>query len=480
MNGALKKSGRVNMTEGPLLKNILLFVLPLMATNLLQVFYTVADSMIVGLSKEQDAVGAIGTTTAMINLIVNIFIGCAVGAKVAVAQSIGARNEKETQNAVHTAMAVSVIFGLVCALIGIAVSRPVLIAMGNDGKLLSLADTYAKIYFLGVPFISVTNFAIAVIQANGDTKTPLYILTFSGLFHVLLSLFLVGVCGLSVEGAAAGTSVSNLLSAVLLVWRLCRDKSACRLSLRRIRLEKKAFLRILHIGLPAGLQSALFSLSHMVIQSSIVTVEHMTVPAGSDWQPVVKGSAVGASIESFGFTLVNATAQAAITFTGQNASAGKYDRVVRVRRCCYLVVLVLSILFAAIMLSCRDGMLSLYGIVRGEEGSLARIAYDTATTRMLFMFVPYFLLGFMEVGSGVMQGLGRSVTSTIVSLSGSVAFRILWIMTAFRALPTLQIIFLSYPISWLLTALAHYISLRIVTGKRARAVTADNSANVAV
>lgn len=449
----------INMTEGPVFKNIILFALPLIVTNLLQVLYTAADTMVVSFSHEADAVGAIGTTTAMINLIVNIFIGCSVGAKVAAARNLGANDAKKTANTVHTAIAMSIIFGIICCITGIFAANPVLTAMGNSGRLLTLAERYTKIYFLGVPFISVTNFAIAIIHANGDTKTPLYILTFTGLLHVVLNLFFVLVCGFSVGGMAAASGISNAASAIILVARLMRDKGVCRLNPKRLRIEKQSFLSILHIGVPAGIQSALFSLSHMVIQSSIVSVNNAVAPPGSAFAPVVKGSSAATSVESFGYTVVNSTAQAAISFTGQNAGAGKYDRVKKVRRSCYTAVFGLSVVFAAIMLTFKDPMLSLYGVTKGASESLEEIAYNTAVTRMLCMFIPYFLLGFMEVGSGIMQGLGRSVTSTAVSLTGSVAFRILWIMTAFKAYPNAVTVFLSYPISWLLTSAAQYILL---------------------
>ena len=461
----LKSRKNIDMTEGPILKNIILFALPLIVTNLLQVLYTASDTMVVSLSGEPDAVGAIGTTTAMINLIVNIFIGCSVGAKVAAARSMGARDDKQTENIVHTAITLSIIFGLVCAVIGVFAARPVLSAMGNEGKLLELAVRYTKIYFLGVPFISVTNFAMAIIHAGGDTKTPLYILTFTGFLNVALNLFFVLVCKFAVGGMAAATGISNVVSAVFFVALLMRRGDACRLSLKKLRIEKESLLSILHIGLPAGFQSALFSLSHMVIQSSIVSVNNAVAPAGSAFAPVVKGSSAATSVESFGYTVINAVAQAAISFTGQNAGAGKYDRVKKIYRACYSASFCLAVIFAVVMLALRDPMLSLYGVARGEAGSPEEIAYETAVTRMLCMFIPYFLLGFMEVGSGVMQGLGRSVTSTAVSLTGSVAFRILWIMTAFRAYPNIVIVFLSYPISWLLTAAAHYVCVRIVLGR---------------
>ena len=472
----LKKQKNINMTEGSVFKSFIMFTLPLMATNLLQVLYTATDTIVVSLSKEPDAVGAIGTTTALINLLINIFIGCSVGAKVTAAVGLGAKDEKAVENTVRTAITLSTVLGIVCCIAGICISHPALAAMGNTGRLLVLADRYTKIHFLGVPFISLTNFCIALIHAAGDTETPLHVLLFTGFLHVILNLFFVLVCGMSVEGMALASTISNAVSAVLLLVYLVRSEGPCRLNIKRLGIEKRAFLGILHIGLPAGIQSSLFSLSHMVIQSSIVAVNNAAVPEGSAFQPVVKGSAAGTSIESFGYTAVNSTAQAAISFTGQNVGTGNFKRVVSVRRACYIAVSVFSVIFAAVMLSFRGSLLALYGVTSGAPGSLDRIAYDTAVTRMLYMFIPYFLLGFMEVGSGVMQGLGCSVTSSTITLLGSVAFRILWIATAFRAFPRLEIVFLSYPISWFLTAAAQYVRSQVILKKRMSAAAANVTA----
>lgn len=204
----------------------------------------------------------------------------------------------------------------------------------------------------------------------------------------------------------------------------------------------------------------------MVIQSSIVTVNNMIASPDSAFQPVVKGSAAGTSIESFGFTGVNSIAQAAISFTGQNMGAEQYKRIEKVRNSCYSIVFVMTTLFAVLMLCMRRPLLSLYGVHIGIQGSLEQIAYDAAVTRMFCMFIPYFLLRFMEVGSGIMQGMGYSFTSTAVSLTGSVVFRILWIMTVFRIFPKLEIIFISYPVSWLLTSITQYICTRIVLKRK--------------
>ena len=442
-------------------RNIIRFIIPLMLANLLQVFYSAADTMVVSLSCEPDAVGAIGTTTSMINLIVNIFIGCAVGAKVTISNAIGAGDEKRVQNSVHTAVLLSIILGFICTIIGIFVSEPVLRAMKNAERLLYLAKRYSVIYFCGGVFISLTNFASAVFHAKSDTKTPLKILIFCGFVNVVLNLFFVLVCKMSVEGVAISTVMSNALSALLLLLRLGREKDICNLNIKKLRIEKNACINILRCGIPAGVQSALFSVSHMVIQSSIVTVNNLVTPVGSSFAPVVKGCAACASIEGFGSTAINAVSQAAITFTGQNAGAKKYDEIKKVQHSCYLFSFIISLCFAAVIFLLKDPLLMLYGITRGNAGTLEETAYNASVIRMMYMFIPYFFLGFMEVGSGVMQGLGKAFTSMSVSVLGSVIFRIIWIMTVFNTNPCLENIFVSFPISWIMTATLHFIFIKL-------------------
>ena len=269
---------KINMTEGPLFGKILKFVLPLMVTNLLQVFYNAADMIIVSLSHEPNAVGAIGLTAPMINLFVNIFIGFSVGANVVVARNIGIGDQKNVSRAVHTSICVSVIFGIVGGLIGILSTRPILIIMGNSGNMLQLAVKYVTIYFIGTPFLSVTNYVVAILRGEGDTKTPLFVMSGTGLLNVLLNLFFVLVCGLSVEGVALATTIANAASAVILLTCLARKKSDCKFSFKKLKIDKTALISIIQIGLPAGIQGALFSLSNLIIQSSIIKVNNMVTP----------------------------------------------------------------------------------------------------------------------------------------------------------------------------------------------------------
>ena len=451
----VKKRKNIDLTEGPIFGKLLVFILPLMASNLLQTLYNAADMMVVSLSSEANAVGAIGTTGPFVNLIINLFIGFSAGANVMVARNIGAKDEEGVSRTVHTSICMSLIFGVIAAAIGLVVSRPVLALMGNTGNLLDLSVAYTAIYFLGAPFISLTNFLISILRAKGDTKTPLIVLSATGLLNVVLNLFFVLAVGMSVEGVSLATSISNAASAIILLCVLMRDKGPCRLRLRRLRIHRRAFVSILHIGVPAGIQGALFSLSNMLIQSSIIRVNNnLNLPSDS-YQPVVDGSAAVGNLEGFAYTATNAVCQAAITFTGQNAGAAKYERVWRVMGACYLMTVLVAAVFSTVLILLADPLLALYGVTGGETGSLAAIARETAQTRLMITIIPYFLLACMEVGSGVLRGLGRSITSTLVSLAGACLFRIVWISTVFEHYETLESIYISYPISWMLTTIAH-------------------------
>lgn len=457
-----KRKEEVDLTSGPLLGKIMLFVLPLMASNLLQTLYNAADMMVVSLSHEPNAVGAIGFTGSFINMIINIFIGFSAGANVVVARHIGAKDPDAVSKTVHTSICMSLIFGVVGSAAGLLAARPVLSLMGGAGKVLELATTYTTIYFLGVPFISLTNYCISILRAKGDTKMPLIVLSATGALNVALNFFFVMVTKLSVEGVSLATVISNVVSGVVLLIVLMRDNGPCRFSFKKMRIERHSFMNILHIGIPAGIQGALFSLSNMTIQSSIMRVNNSFGYDPGGYQPVVDGNSAAANLEGFAYTATNAICQAAITFTSQHVGAQKFHRIKRVMGCCYFVTFLVAVCFSTLLFTLRMPLLALYGIKGGMEGSPEALALETAFLRMLCTFIPYFLLAFMEVGGGVVRGLGKSITSTIVSLIGACLLRIVWIVTVFRfvfeaqgPMAGLISIYLSYPISWGLTAAIH-------------------------
>ena len=446
-----------DLLHGPLLGKIFAFVLPLVVTNLLQNLYNAADMIVVGLSNVDGAIGSIGTTTAMISAVINLFMGFAVGSSVMVARAIGERNEKKTSDAVHTSMLVGLISGLFTMVLGLLMSRRMLILLGDKGHILELADLYTRIYFLGVPFMAMTNFLISVFRAKGDTKTPLVVLTLTGLLNVGLNLFFVLVFRMSVDGVALATAISNLASMVALGWILHNDDGWCRLQIRRIKLEKYALRGIIYNGLPAGIQGVLFSLSNMLIQSNIIAINNRLCPGGSD---IIDGNAAGASIESFAYVSTNSVCQAAVTFTSQHYGAHMVKRIRKVIRDCYFVSFLIAESISLLILLFRVPLARIY--------VSAPMAVEAATTRLFYMLFLYFTLAAMDTGSGIVRGLNRPILSTVITLMGSCVLRIVWIATAVRANQTLPMVYLSYPISWGVTGLCHLCVSIYVTRKMKR------------
>ena len=471
------------MLEGPLLGKVFLFALPLMATNLLQMLYNAADMIVAGMSGVEGAIGSIGTTGAMINLILNVFSGFAIGTNVVVARNIGRGDEKATRSAVHTSLVMAVLFGAICAVLGLFISRPVLAFLGDEGRILDLASLYARIYFCGAPFMAVSNYMIAIFRAKGDTRTPLFVLTGTGLLNVGMNLFFVLVMHMSVDGVAYATLIANVMNVLILGAIMLHDAGWCRLEWKKLRLDREAMRDILRDGLPAGIQGALFSLSNMLIQSTIIGINNATCPGGS---AVIDGNAAATNLEGFAYVATNAVYSAAVTFTSQHHGARKYKRIGTVMRCCYFVTAMVAVAVAAILLLFRHPLLGMYlgngpkpedfaagGVLRRgwmhlqylTEQMKYTISRETAYTRFYVMIAPYFTLAFMEVGSGVLRGLGKSTLSTVISLMGSCVFRLLWIYLIFPLWPTLTMVYLSYPISWTLTALTHF-TVSVVVRRR--------------
>ncbi len=442
----------INMIEGPLLSRMLIFIVPVILTNLLQVFYNSADMVIAGLSSEPDAVGAIGTTGSFSSLMVNLFIGLSVGANVVIARYIGAGERERASRAVHTSAVLAVLLGAAGGAIGFALAPVVLRAMGNEGRLLELSVTYIRIYFLCMPAHALSNYAIAIYRAKGDTQTPLVVLSCSGLLNVLLNLFFVLVVGLSVEGVAIATGIAAAASAAVLYGKLMRDEGPCRFSLRSLCLDRAELGRILRIGLPSGVQSALFSISNMLIQSSIIQINNAVSPTDAAYAPVVKGNAAVTSLENFAFTAVNAATQATISFTSQNLGAGKHDRVKRVAWLSFAIDAIFAVCVVAVLYVLHKPLLALYGVRAGDL--LGDIAFESAMTRIAIRWPTFVIYGLMDAASGVLRGLGKATRAAIASFIGTCAFRVIWIYTVFRALFTLEAIYISYPVSWALTGLA--------------------------
>lgn len=451
----------MDMTQGALLPKILVFVLPLIVTNLLQTFYNAADMIVVGLSNEGDAVGAIGTTGAFTSLVVNLFIGLSVGANVVVARHLGAGEHDRASIAVHTSTIIGLLLGVVGGGVGILISEPVMRLLGNQGRLLELSVTYVRFYFGAMPFHALSNYAIALHRAKGDTRTPLIVLSLSGVLNVGLNLFFVLVVGMAVEGVALATGIAAAVSAAVLYANLARDKGACRFSFKLLRFDKYEAKKILLIGIPAGIQGALFSISNMLIQSSIIAVNNSAFDPKAAYQPVVKGNAAAANLEGFAYTAVNAMQQAAVTFTSQNVGAAKYGRVKRVMACCYGLGVAVGLIVTMILVGFQEPLLALYGVKdMGDE--LSKAAVEAGRTRILWTLLPYAIIALMEVGSGTLRGLGKSLTSTCICMLFACVLRVTWRFTIFRIDPmsisaSLASIYISYPVSWFLAGLFLFV-----------------------
>jgi putative MATE family efflux protein len=400
-------------------------------------------------------------------------MGFSVGASILVARYIGAKDDKKVSKTVHTALSMALILGAVTAIAGYFISRPILSLMGADGALLELSTLYTQIYFFGAPFIAVTNYAAAIFNAKGDTKTPLYILSLSGLLNVLMNLVFVTVFSMSVEGVALATSFSNLASAIALVICLSKDTGACRFELKKLRIDKDSARAVIREGLPTGLQNSFFSISNIVVQSAVLRVNSLLVPLESDFAPVVNGNGATASLEMFVYAAITSVSAAAITFTSQHVGAKKLSRIRRVTAVSVILGMSLTVAMTAVIFILREPLLSLYDVKKATEGSLEAIAYNTAVTRMLLVSFAYPFNSMMGSTSGIAKGLGRSGTSVIISLIGACAFRVIWIMTVFNALPSLESVYLCYPITWVLTSLAQ-LTLALTTLNKMIAKEANN------
>ncbi len=446
------------MCEGPLLPKLVLFAVPLMLSSILQLLYNAADIIVVGRFAGSSALAAVSSTGSLINLIVNLFIGLSVGANVAAARFFGAKDEQGVHEVVHTAMLLSVIGGIGVGIIGFTCSKTFLGWMDSPPDVIDQAALYMKIYFCGMPASMVYNFGASILRAIGDTRRPLIYLTISGAVNVVLNLVLVIVFHLGVAGVAIATVVSQVLSAIFVVICLIRAKGAsfC-LNLKKLRMYRSKLTLILQTGIPAGIQGSVFSISNVLIQSSI----------NSFGSIAMAGNGAAANIEGFIYVAMNAFHHAALTFTSQNLGAHNLQRIKRVAVTCVLIVTVVGLVIGSAAYFAGEALLSIY------DDDPAVIEYGMV--RMQIICFTYFLCGIMDVMGGLMRGLGYSIAPMIVSLLGACAFRVMWVYTFFAWNPTLPCLYTSYPISWVLTATAHavcfFVAMRTVKKKLGTTIT---------
>lgn len=453
-----KVNYEIDMTNGPLLGKIIRFSLSLMLTNMLQLLYNAADLIVVGQFSESSntAVGAIGATGSLTSLIVNAFIGFSVGASVLVARGYGTGDKEATQKAVHTSISIALICGVLVSAIGLLFSRMFLIWMDTSAAIIDQSTLYLKIYFIGAPFNMLYNFGSSVLRATGDTKRPLYFLSFSGMVNVVLNVFFVLVFHMDVAGVALATVVSQVISAVLVITCLMRQDTMCKLVIGKLRIHRDALWQIIKIGLPASIQSSVFCISNMLIQSSINSFDIPFV--AENRTPYTSGSAASSNIEAFINMSMYSFHHAALNFTGQNYAAGKYKRTKKVLWHCVACVAVVGISLGCVGLLFGKTLLGIY-IPKDPE------AVAFGYRRLSIICATYFICGIMDIFVGQMRGLGRSAVPMAVSIIGICGFRILWINTYFAAHRTWEVLFLSYPISWVITAIAHFICYLMIQRK---------------
>ncbi len=445
-----QKKYEIDMVSGPLAKKILLFAVPLMLSSMLQLMFNAADIIVVGHFAGSESLAAVGSTTSLINLITNLFVGLSIGANVVVANAYGAGRHEEIKDTLHTAMMLALISGAIVLAVGAVFAPDFLRMMSSPADVIGLASVYLRIYFLGMPALMVYNFGAAMLRAIGDTKRPLYYLLFAGIVNVVLNLILVIGFDLGVVGVAVATAVSQYISAGLVLRCMIKEKGCLHFEFSSLRLNIGKMLRIMKIGIPAGLQGIVFSLSNVVIQSSI----------NSFGSIVMAGSAASNNIEGFVYMAMNAFHQTAITFSGQNYGAGKLKRVDKVLGFCLLFVTLTGLGLGLLAVFFAEPLLGIY--------STDALVIEAGIIRMKYVCTLYFLCGIMDVCVGVLRGMNRAVLPMIVSIVGACGLRLLWIATVFQEYKTIEALYVAYPVTWTITLSVHLVCILVVRRREGR------------
>ncbi len=442
----------MDLLHGSLWDKILMFALPLAASSILQQLFNSADVAVVGRFAGSRALAAVGSNGPVINLLVNIFVGLSVGANVIIARYLGQGDKKKVHDAVHTSILVALLSGLLLTVLGLIITRPILTLMSTPDEIIDLASLYLRIYFLGMPFIMLYNFGAAILRSRGDTKRPFICLLISGIVNVILNLFFVIVCKMSVAGVGIATVVSNIISSLLVLYFLTHEKSDIHLSLKELKIDVRILKEIARIGLPAGLQGVVFSFSNICVQSALNSL-------GSD---AVAGSAAALNFEYFTYFLLNAFTQACVTFTSQNYGACEYERCHKVTRICVAMGFVFSTALSVSFYLLGENVLRFY--------TTEPAVLEIGLVRMRYCLLLQFTNVFMDVFSGSLRGLGYSMIPALISLASSCGLRLLWVYTAFPRSQTFETLLLTYPISWIIGSAgmiaAYFIVINIIRKRR--------------
>ena len=441
-----RKKQKLDMLNGSIWNKLPVFALPIAATGILEQLFNASDIAIVGNFAQTDktaAVAAVGANSPIIGLILNLFIGIALGANVVIANAIGRDDKQTVQKAVHTSMVVSVIGGVLVAIIGELIAEPLLTVLNVPDDVLELALLYLRIYFLGMPVILLYNFEAAIFRSIGETKLPLIALTLSGILNVLLNLFFVIVLKMSVNGVATATVLANVVSAGILYIKLIKSDKYIKVEFKKLRIDGKVFAKIMQIGLPAGIQSAVFAVANIVIQGAI----------NSLGTTVIAASSAAFNIEIIAYNVMNSFSQACTTFVGQNFGANKIDRCKKTLFLCLIEDAIASGTAILIVLITGKFLLSIFN----NNPEVIEIGY----TRLVIIFIAYIFSMLYEVMSGYLRGFGFSLVPAILTTVGVCVLRIIWINTVFPANRTFVTIMTAYPVSLATTAVLIFIALII-------------------
>ncbi len=442
------KSYEMDMCSGPLFKKIVRFLVPLILSGVLQLMFNAADMIVVGQFTGSKALAAVGATTFLINLQVNLFIGISIGANVAAAKSFGAKNDKDLTETVHTAVLMAIVIGVLMIFIGNLVAEPVLRLMGTPDDVIGDAVLYIRIYFCGMPALMLYNFGAAILRAVGDTKRPLYFLTLAGVINVIFNLFFVIVFDMGVAGVAIATVISQAISAILVLYCLCRSEGTYRLYFRRLHIYPDKFFSILKVGLSAGFQSFLFNIANIMVQSSVNSFGSL----------VMAGNTAANNIEGFVYVTISSTSQTSISFISQNMGAKQYKRVKRIFWECVGITTVVAGGLGVSAYLFAPWLLRLYN----QDPQV--IAYGI--TRLSVVAMSYALNGIQDVMASSFRGMGSPLMPMVVSLTGICLIRILWVLLVFPLFRTREVLYLAYPVSWGITIIMNLICYQVIRKKR--------------
>lgn len=442
--GQISSKNQINMTEGGIFIKLLQFSIPLIFSSVLQLLFNAADVIVVGRFAGDNSLAAVGSTGSLINLLVNLFTGLATGTNVVAANYFGAGKFEKLEKTVHTSIVISIISGLVLTGSGIFGSKIILHLMQTPPAVLNLANTYLKIYFSGITATMIYNFGSAILRAKGDTKRPLYILLLAGIVNLILNVFFVVNLKMDVAGVGLATVISQFLSAVLVIVILLTEKDEFHLNIKKLSLDPAILRNIVKIGLPAGFQGIVFSFSNVIIQSSINTFGPI----------MIAGNAAAINLEGFIYTSMNGFSQGSLTFCSQNYGAKKFDRIKKVVVISQISIIVIGGILSFLFLLFGKQLLGLY--TTSDE------VIQAGMVRCWIIFTTYFLCGMMDGMANSIRGIGHSLMPVISSLTGACLFRIIWLFTVFLIPQFHQpvTIFISYPISWILTFVANLIFYR--------------------